>query len=112
MTNNGEWIKIIPSLIGNLYKFNGKTVDAIQVNADNLLKSSVFYSSDLAIAGGKEVRTYGVSLHTGQITYECSLLGCQNKTQFADEQDRIIIIERNTKTVRAHDPQTGNERYD
>lgn len=51
LTNNGQWIRIIPSLSGSLYKFDGKTIDPIPIDADSLLKSSFLYSDDLVIAG-------------------------------------------------------------
>nr|XP_022914905.1 eukaryotic translation initiation factor 2-alpha kinase-like [Onthophagus taurus] len=111
LTNNGEWIQIIPSLTGSLYKFNGKTIDAIPITAESLLKSSFVYANDIVIAGGKEVKTYGVGLHTGHILYTCSVNGCHNKTQNDGEIDDVIIIERNTLTVHAHEPRTGSERW-
>ncbi|KRT78131.1 hypothetical protein AMK59_8538, partial [Oryctes borbonicus] len=111
LASNGEWLRLIPSLTGGLYKFNGKTIDAIPISADSLLKSSFFYSPDLVIAGGKEVRTYGIGIHSGHLFYTCSLLGCQNETNFEGEIDNVLIIERNTLTVRAHEPRTGNERW-
>lgn len=42
--------------------------------------------------------------------YECSLSGCQNKTEFDTEADDILVIERTTLTVRAHEPRSGTER--
>lgn len=128
LTNNGQLIRIIPSLTGNLYKFDGKNIDSIPINADDLLKSSFLYSDDLVLAGtihfiiqkhsrnfllilgGKQLRTYGVGFNTGKILYECSLYGCQNKTDDAENED-ILVIERTTITVRAHEPRSGTERY-
>ncbi|GJQ68182.1 putative protein tyrosine kinase [Trypoxylus dichotomus] len=94
LANNGEWLRLIPSLTG-----------------DSLLKSSFFYSHDIVIAGGKEIKTYGIGLHSGHLFYTCSLLGCQNETSFEGEIDNVLVIERNTLTVRAHEPRTGNERW-
>ncbi|ENN76786.1 hypothetical protein D910_12002 [Dendroctonus ponderosae] len=51
LTNNGEWIRIIPSLTGTLYKFDGNTIDPISISAETLLRSSFRYSDDLVIAG-------------------------------------------------------------
>lgn len=51
LTNNGQWIRIIPSLSGSLYKFDGNTIDPIPISADTLLASSFRYSDDLLIAG-------------------------------------------------------------
>lgn len=60
--------------------------------------------------GGREVRTYGVSLETGEMVYECSLQGCHNKTDNPLEADNRIVLERSTITVRAHEPRSGSER--
>lgn len=112
LTNNGQWVRIIPSLTGSLYKFNGKTIDAIPITADNLLKSSFLYSDDLVIAGGREVRTYGISLSSGEHIYECNMNGCKNITNNPNSNvDNIVVIERSTITVRAHEPRTGSERW-
>lgn len=111
LSNNGQWIRIIPSLSGSLYKFNGITVDPIPISADSLLTSSFRYLDDLAVAGGREVRTYGLVLNTGQILYECSFVGCQNTTEYTKEVHDVIVIERKTHTVRAVEPRTGVERW-
>lgn len=111
LTNNGQWIRIIPSLSGSLYKFDGSYVDAIPITAESLLKSSFRYSDDLVIAGGLEVRTYGVTLHTGKSLYECSALNCKNMTDSLDSNEDVAVIERSTRTVRAIEPRTGVERY-
>ncbi|KAF5300197.1 hypothetical protein FQA39_LY11231 [Lamprigera yunnana] len=111
LTNNGQWIRIIPSLSGSLYKFNGITIDPMPISADSLLSSSFKYLDDLAVAGGREVRTYGMLLNSGKQLYECSLNGCQNLTNYASNMDNIIIIERKTHTVRAIEPRTGIERW-
>lgn len=55
LTNNGQWVRIIPSLNGMLYKFDGNTVDPISVTAESLLKSSFKYSEDLVIAGKRSI---------------------------------------------------------
>lgn len=51
LTNNGQWVRMIPSLSGGLYKFNGEFIEPIPVTADNLLRSSFRYSDDLVISG-------------------------------------------------------------
>lgn len=111
LTNNGQWIRIIPSLSGSLYKFDGAYIDAIPITAESLLKSSFRYSEDLVIAGGLEVRTYGVTLHSGIALYECSSLNCKNTTDAEDNGEDVAVIERSTRTVRAIEPRTGIERW-
>lgn len=158
LTNNGQMVRMIPSLYGGLYKFDGDDLEQIPVTADHLLSSSFKFSDDLVISGilffcffkynhtnktypslniwiigGKETRSYGVSARTGRIVYECSLHGCKNTTEldvvdterhgppreFKLEEDRehdpllddIVVIRRETQTVRAVEPRTGGERW-
>ncbi|XP_075221810.1 pancreatic eIF-2alpha kinase isoform X2 [Lycorma delicatula] len=112
LTNNGQWVRMIPSLSGGLYKFNGEFIEAIPINAEHLLKSSFRYSDDLVISGGKESRTYGVEVESGRVLYECTMNNCENMTE--DEVDNVgdvVLIQRLTQTVRAVEPRTGTERW-
>ncbi|CAH1103142.1 unnamed protein product [Psylliodes chrysocephalus] len=110
LTNSGEWIRIIPSLAGTLYKFDGNTIDPIPITTEELLKASFRYSDDLVIAGGIEVRTYGVGFRTGQFKYECNSIKCSN-TEEGNDGDDVLVIERSTHTIRAVEPRTGSERW-
>lgn len=148
LTNNGQFVRMIPSLSGGIYKFDGESIDPIPITTDNLLSSSAKFSDDLVISGGKETRTYGVSARTGQMLYECSMNGCVNSTdaemntnatKTVDEDDEIIVededndsdenngnfyirehdpliddlivVRRQTQTVRAVETRTGVERW-
>ncbi|KAM7364322.1 pancreatic eIF-2alpha kinase [Cochliomyia hominivorax] len=148
LTNNGQFVRMIPSLSGGIYKFDGESIDPIPITTDNLLSSSAKFSDDLVISGGKETRTYGVSARTGQTLYECSMHGCvnatdgelnRNATTTVDEDDDIIVedgdketddinangyvrehdpliddvivVRRQTQTVRAIETRTGAERW-
>lgn len=59
LNNNGQWVRLIPSLNGGLYKFDGENLEAIPVSTDQLLHSSFRYSDDLVFSGGKETKSYG-----------------------------------------------------
>ncbi|EDW34278.1 GL22166 [Drosophila persimilis] len=148
LTNNGQFVRMIPSLSGGIYKFDGDSIDPIPITAEHLLSSSAKFSDDLVISGGKETRTYGVSARTGQLLYECSINGCVNVTaegraindtiedvkeeplsdDAADDDDHIIdeagyivahnpllddviVVRRQTQTVRAVESRTGIERW-
>ncbi|XP_055612994.1 eukaryotic translation initiation factor 2-alpha kinase-like [Uranotaenia lowii] len=129
LTNNGKWVRMIPSLNGGLYKFDGDTVEPIPFSADDLLKSSFKFSDDLVISGGKETRSYGISSKTGQVLYECTMAGCRNATEIENDSakngppreevvmehdpllDDVIVVRRQTQTVRAVESRTGNERW-
>lgn len=110
MRSRGQWVRLIPSLDGSLYKFTGETVEPVPLTADILLKSSFKLGDDLVITGGKEARTYGINLHTGQIQYVCTMGGC-NQTGAEDHDVDILVVKRNTQTVRAIEPRTGRERW-
>ncbi|XP_046385466.1 eukaryotic translation initiation factor 2-alpha kinase-like [Ischnura elegans] len=114
LTNNGHWARMIPSLTGGLYNFNGDSVEAIPVNADDLLQSDFRYSDGSVISGGKESRTYGIVAHSGKVIYECSMEGCVNLTDgmnLKDDENNILVLRRQTQTVRAVEPSTGVERW-
>ncbi|KAE8573034.1 Putative Eukaryotic translation initiation factor 2-alpha kinase [Halyomorpha halys] len=110
LTNNGQFVRMIPSLSGGLYKFNGDSVEAIPITADNLLKSSFLYSDDLVISGGRESKTYGVEVSTGKILYECSMSKCDNESKSSPVGD-VIVVQRQTQTIRAIEPRSGAERW-
>nr|CAD7441052.1 unnamed protein product [Timema bartmani] len=74
LTNNGQWVRMIPSLSGGLYRFNGDSIEPVPVTADNLLQSSGFlFSDDLVISGGKESQTYGVDARSGRVMWNFSV---------------------------------------
>ncbi|KAK0161627.1 hypothetical protein PV327_010080 [Microctonus hyperodae] len=113
LNNDGRWVRLIPSLNGGLYKFDGENIESMPVTTDQLLRSSYRYSDDLVFSGGKETRSYGVSSKTGKIIYQCNINGCTNMTDgdsYINQQD-ILIIKRYQQTVRAVEPRTGQERW-
>ncbi|KAG7189624.1 hypothetical protein KM043_017306 [Ampulex compressa] len=112
LNNNGQWIRLIPSLNGGLYKFDGENVEVVPVTAQQLLHSSFRYSDDLLFSGGKETRSYGVSSATGKILYECGISGCLNNTNGDGYIEReVLIVQRLQQTIRAVEPRTGIERW-
>lgn len=111
LTNNGQWVRMIPSLSGALYKFNGEHIEAVPITADNLLKSSFRYSDELIISGGKESRTYGVDINTGRVLYECTMNRCDNITEDEKVPGDVVLVQRLTQTVRAVEPRSGIERW-
>lgn len=81
------------------------------VNAETLLKSSFRYSDEIVMAGGLEVRTYGVALNSGKSLYVCSPQNCKNMTDELDVGGYLAVIERSTRTVRAIEAKTGAEKW-
>lgn len=122
MSSQGKYVRMIPSLSGGIYKFDGDSIEAIPVRAEDLLKSSFKFSDDMVISGGQEVRTYGVNCRNGQIIYEQSMGVSKNFSETVDKKDSsktahdpllddILVVKRHTQTVRANEPRTGNERW-
>uniref|UniRef100_A0A8D8ZJP0 non-specific serine/threonine protein kinase n=1 Tax=Cacopsylla melanoneura TaxID=428564 RepID=A0A8D8ZJP0_9HEMI len=111
LSNSGHWVRMIPSLSGGLYKFNGDNLEPIPITVDNLLEASFKYSEDVIISGGKESRSYGVDVETGKVIYECSMNTCGNTTPSVSPTKDMIILQRLTQTVRAVEPRTGSERW-
>lgn len=110
LDSRGQFIKLIPSLNGRLYKFNGEVVEPIPLNVDSLLGTSLKMQENMVVTGGKESRTYGIVLETGQISYECSMNECTHFQEQEPTKD-MLVVQRNTQTVRAHVPRTGEQKW-
>ena len=88
-------VRLIPSLAGGLYKFDGEVVEPVPLDAEALLKTSFQFSKDSALkttmSGGKEKRTYGLDLATGRVRYECTIDGCKtgNDGRYGQRCNRI-----------------------
>ncbi|XP_034948141.1 eukaryotic translation initiation factor 2-alpha kinase-like isoform X2 [Chelonus insularis] len=113
LNNDGHWVKLIPSLNGGLYKFDGESLEQIPITTEQLLRSSFRYSENLVFSGGKETRSYGISSSTGEILYQCDIDGCTNKTEgdtFLEQKD-VLVVQRFQQTVRALEARTGIEKW-
>lgn len=111
LTNNGRFVKLIPSLAGGLYKFDGETVEPVPLSAETLLKSSFKFADNTVITGGKHSRKYGILMDTGELKYECSMDGCRQYGSQEESLDDILILQSETQTVRAVEPRTGFEKW-
>ncbi|KAG8033834.1 hypothetical protein G9C98_008315 [Cotesia typhae] len=111
LNEDGHWVKLIPSLNGGLYKFNGDTVEQIPISTDQLLLSSFRYSDNLVFSGGKEIQTYGIVSNTGKLLYHCTSSGCNNNTDGDRLHNDVLIIQRVQQTIRAVEPTTGTEKW-
>ncbi|XP_076760849.1 eukaryotic translation initiation factor 2-alpha kinase [Xylocopa sonorina] len=112
LNDNGQWVRLIPSLSGGLYKFDGENLEAVPISASQLLHSSFHYSDNLVFSGGREVKSYGVSSVTGKILYECGMNGCNNITRGETYiEQEVLIVQRFQQTVRAIEARTGIERW-
>ncbi|KAL5016923.1 hypothetical protein ScPMuIL_006512 [Solemya velum] len=112
MTRNGVPVRFIPSLDGGLYQYDGENIEAVPLTADSLLSSSFKLADDTMMVGGKDLHTYGINPYTGQIQYSCTTEGCRYFGEGDVENDGdVLVITRNTQTVRAIDSRTGSEKW-
>jgi translation initiation factor 2-alpha kinase 3 len=68
VNRNGVITRLIPSLDGGLYQFDGESVQPVPFNADTLLSSSFRFNDDSTIVGGKHAHSYGIDAQTGQVS--------------------------------------------
>lgn len=116
LTSNAKWVRLIPSLAGGLYKFDGEIIEPIPLSAEDLLRTSFRFADNTVMTGGKESRVYGVSAKTGKIRYECTMDGCfkpsgEPLSSKENDLEDIIIVKRETQVVRAVEPRTGSEKW-
>lgn len=110
VTSRGEWVRLIPSLDGGIYRFDGDGVEALPVTAETLLHSSFKFNTDTVFTGGKSTEVWGMSANTGHLLYVCNTSGC-NRQQTASKPIHVLVVRRVTQIVRAIDPQSGEERW-
>ena len=136
LASNAKWVRLIPSLAGGLYKFDGEVIEPVPLSAEKLLRSSFKFADNTVMTGGKEsryfhenfefftnlsfwlnFRVYGIELNTGRIRYECTMEGCFTPSgdkltpEQNDDFEDIIIVKRETQVVRAVEPRTGSEKW-
>uniref|UniRef100_T1GUK6 PRKR-like endoplasmic reticulum kinase n=1 Tax=Megaselia scalaris TaxID=36166 RepID=T1GUK6_MEGSC len=127
LTESGKFVRMIPSLSGGIYKFDGDEIDTVPITTEDLLNSSHKFSDDLVVSGGKDKVIFGVSKTSGNILYECSMQGCINATKteaitpkdndehenFKENEvdDEVLVITKETQTIRAIEARTGQERW-
>ena len=68
------------SRFSGLYKFDGKVIEPVPLNAEDLLRTSFKFADNTVMTGGKESRVYGIEVKTGKIRYECTMAGCFSPT--------------------------------
>ncbi|KAK7111067.1 eukaryotic translation initiation factor 2-alpha kinase 3-like [Littorina saxatilis] len=111
VTKDGVPTRLIPSLDGGLYEFNGEEVKEMPMTAETLLSSSIRLSDNYVMVGGKDVGSYGIDLETGQMLYKCTTAGCSETSEAGNGNGDMMVITRNLKTVRAVDVNSGSEKW-
>lgn len=67
MKRDGISTRLIPSLDGGLYQFDGEDIEPVPLAADILLSSSFRFAENSMVVGGKEVESYGLDLNSGKV---------------------------------------------
>jgi len=113
MDDRGHLVKLIPSLSGKIYKLQDEVIEPLAMDVSTLLSSSLKMQENVVLTGGKETRTFGMDLQTGEILYECSMSGgCQQfSSSSPDTLKDILVVQRNVQTVKAHLPRTGEQKW-
>ncbi|KAK3095121.1 hypothetical protein FSP39_010550 [Pinctada imbricata] len=112
ITQDGIPKRLIPSLDGGLYQYDGDSIEAIPMTADKLLSSTLRVTDRTMMIGGKDVSSYGLDPVTGQLKYVCTSSGCKFLGDSDEDGDPdMLVITRNTQTVRAVDARNGQERW-
>ena len=65
--HEGVPTRYIPSLDGGLYRYDGESIEAVPLSADTLLSSTFKLADNTMMIGGKDIVTYGLDPHTGQV---------------------------------------------
>ncbi|WAR22378.1 E2AK3-like protein [Mya arenaria] len=86
-------------------------IHPVPLSADKLLSSSNKMSEDTMMVGGKDLVTYGLDPQTGQIRYACGVQGCRTFGDDVGHEDDLLIVTRQTQTVRAVESRTGAEKW-
>ncbi|XP_059177392.1 eukaryotic translation initiation factor 2-alpha kinase-like [Physella acuta] len=108
MIRNGKKLRLIPSLDGALYQFDGEKVEAIPMSADSLLSSTYRLSDDSMIVGSKELQNFGLDLRSGKVQFSCSSEGCNTAES---QSSAILVLTRSTQVVRSVDIKNGIEKW-
>eukprot|EP00057_Strongylocentrotus_purpuratus_P033626 XP_792135.3 PREDICTED: eukaryotic translation initiation factor 2-alpha kinase 3 isoform X1 [Strongylocentrotus purpuratus] len=103
--------KVIPSLNGGLFKWDGETLEAVPLTAETLLSTSYRLNEETMMVGGKEINTFGINARTGELHYICGTGGCQLYGDEAEDDQDIIVIQHTRQTVRAVDQRNGMEKW-
>ncbi|XP_053406912.1 eukaryotic translation initiation factor 2-alpha kinase-like isoform X2 [Mercenaria mercenaria] len=109
--HEGVPTRYIPSLNGGLYRYDGESIEAVPLSADTLLSSTFKLADNTMMIGGKDLVTYGLDPHTGQVRYACGVKGCRTFGEQVMNEEDLLVVNRQTQTVRAVDSRSGSEKW-
>lgn len=109
VNNKGEIVRIVPSLDGNLFVHNGRTIKQTQFSTEKLLKNSLKFSENVLLVGGQENKIIGLNLQDGSVAYECGFKGCSQVENIT--YDNVILLKKTSQSVRAINSLSGKEEW-
>lgn len=109
--HDGVPTRYIPSLNGGLYRYDGDSIEAVPLSAETLLSSTFKLADNTMMIGGKDLVTYGLDPHTGQVRYVCGVKGCRTFGEQVTNEEDLLVVNRQTQTVRAVDSRSGSEKW-
>ena len=107
---DGKTVRLVPSLHGGLFQFDGESVEAVPFDADQLLRSSFRLAENTVLVGGKETCFTGVNVKTGEVLYTCSAKGCDQQQNVKESND-VVVVKRYQQTVRSIENRNGAENW-
>ncbi|XP_002128488.2 eukaryotic translation initiation factor 2-alpha kinase 3 [Ciona intestinalis] len=107
---DGKYVRLIPSLHGGLFRFDGESVEAVPFDADQLLSSSFRLADETVLVGGKETSTSGIDAFSGRVLYTCTANGCDKQQNVHDASD-LLIVKRQQQVVRSIINRNGHENW-
>ena len=109
---NGKKLRVIPSLDGALYQYDGEKVEAVPMSAETLLSNTYRLSDDAMVVGSKDIRNYGIDVKTGEVQYMCGSEGCNRKVGQAEASwNNVVVLTRTTQVVRSVGIKNGIEKW-
>ncbi|XP_022341698.2 eukaryotic translation initiation factor 2-alpha kinase 3-like isoform X2 [Crassostrea virginica] len=111
INQNGVSKKLIPSLDGTLYQYDGDSIEAIPMTAEALLSSSFKVSDRSMMVGGKDITSFGIDPRTGKLGYFCTSEGCKVLDREEHSDRDMLVVTKSMQTVRSVDPRTGLEKW-
>ena len=101
LDERGHLVRFIPSLSGRIYKLKDEMVEPIALDASSLLFSSLKMQENLVLTGGKETRTLGIDLKTGEVQYECGMNGdCQQYGLSSPDTLKDVLVVQSQRVVK------------
>ncbi|XP_065827962.1 eukaryotic translation initiation factor 2-alpha kinase 3-like [Oscarella lobularis] len=101
--------RLVPSLDGTIFHWEGDRLKPIPVSAETLLSAPFQFSNESTLVGSRQVESTGIDPRSGKVLYRCSADGCTD--DMTSDDDDVLVANRIQQTVRCIDPRKGLERW-